>query len=304
MIQARNPCGEYTEVERYLMDHPVMHDRNADQVAFWNGPGGELWTKRQDTQDAVLAPISAILFDRAAVVAGERVADIGCGCGATSIELASRVGPSGQVLGIDVSAPMLARARDRAPRGAPLAFVQADATLHPFAPAGTDLLFSRFGVMFFAEPALSFANMRKALRPGGRMVFACWREPRKNPWLIAPLQAVYKHVPRLPEMAPDDPGPFSFAREVRVHRLLSQAGFADIAMEPHDLFLDLAVGRGLDAAVMAALESGPVSRALDGHAPEVVSAAATSIRSALAPFQKGESVPLGAAIWIVTARNT
>src|ERR1700730_3278864 len=144
------------------MENPVMHDRNADQIAFWNGPGGQHWTHRQEVQDALLGPISAVLMDRAAAVSGERVIDIGCGCGATSIELAKRVGPTGHVLGIDVSAPMLARARERAPQDAPVEFIQADATVHPFEAARADLLFSRFGVMFFAEPALSFANLRKA----------------------------------------------------------------------------------------------------------------------------------------------
>jgi hypothetical protein len=157
--------------------------------------------------------------------------------------------------------------------------------------------------MFFAQPAISFANIRVAMRPRGRLVFACWQEPRKNPWLMIPLQAAYKHVPRLPELGPEDPGPFSFAREERVRRLLCDAGFSSIAMEPIDLSLDVAVGRGLDAAVDGALDIGPASRALEGQPPELRVAAANSIRAALAPFQQGASIPLGASIWIVTAVN-
>lgn len=117
------------------------------------------------------------------------------------------------------------------------------------------------------------------------------------------LQATYQHVPRLPEAGPDDPGPFSFASEERVRRLLSGAGFASIAMMPVDLSLDVAIGRGLDAAVNGALEIGPVSRAFEGQSAEVKAAAAGSIRAALAPFQQGDTVPLGASIWIVTAVN-
>jgi SAM-dependent methyltransferase len=283
------------------MEAPAGHDLNADQIAYWNGPGGQHWTDRQQHQDVLLAPISDILIDRARAKAGERIIDVGCGCGATTIALAQKVGPAGHVFGVDISAPMLARARQVAPAGLPVDFVLADATVYPFDPACCDLLVSRFGVMFFAEPALSFANMRTALRPSGRLTFVCWREPRDNPWLLAPLQAAYKHVPKLPRLGSEDPGPFAFAAEQRVHRILGEAGFSGIAMEPCNLSLDVAVGRGLDAAVESALEIGPASRALDGQPPDLRAAAAKSIREALAPFAKGNTVPLAASIWIVTA---
>jgi ubiquinone/menaquinone biosynthesis C-methylase UbiE len=283
------------------MDTPAGHDQNADQIAYWNGPGGQHWTDRQQTQDILLAPVSDILIDRAKAKAGERIVDVGCGCGATTIAFAQKVGPAGHVFGIDISAPMLARARQIAPAGIPVDFALADATVYPFVSGSFDLVVSRFGVMFFAKPAISFANMRTALRPSGRLTFACWREPRDNPWLMAPLQAVYKHVPKLPQLGPEDPGPFSFASEQRVIRILSEAGFSGIEMEPCNLSLDVAVGRGLDAAVETALEIGPASRALEGQPPEVRAAAANSIREALAPFASGNAVPLAASIWIVTA---
>lgn len=285
------------------MEMPVGHDRNADQIAYWNGPGGEHWTERQPLQDILLAPISQILIDGAAANPGERIIDVGCGCGSTSIALAQAVAPSGFVLGIDISAPMLARARQLAPKTLPVDFVLADATVYPFDPASFDLLVSRFGVMFFAEPALSFANLRRALKPAGRLAFACWREPRENPMLMTPLQAAYKHVPKLPQPGPEDPGPFSFASEERVKRILREAGFVDVAIVPRNLSLDIAIGRGLEAAVQGAIEIGPASRALHDHPEDVRAAAKESIREALKPFVRGESVPLPAAIWIVTARK-
>jgi SAM-dependent methyltransferase len=283
------------------MEAPVGHDLNADQIAYWNGPGGQRWADRQQTQDVVLAPVSNVLIDRAKAIAGERIVDVGCGCGAISIALAQKVGPTGHVLGIDISAPMLARARQLAPPGLPIDFVLADATVYPFDPASCDLLISRFGVMFFAEPARSFANMRKALRRSGRLAFACWRDPRENPFFMAPLQAVYKHAPKLPQLGPEDPGPFSFASETRVRRLLGEAGFHRVALEPIDLSLDIAAGRGIDAAITGALEIGPAARALAEQPPDVVAAAKNSIREALAPFARGQAVPLAASIWIVTA---
>jgi ubiquinone/menaquinone biosynthesis C-methylase UbiE len=284
------------------MQLPPGHDKNADQIAYWNGPGGQRWADRQAIQDIVLAPVADILIDRARASAGERVVDIGCGAGATTMAFAQKVGPAGHVLGIDISAPMLTRARQLVPPSLRIDFALADATVHPFEPASFDLLASRFGVMFFAEPALSFANLHRALRPSGRLAFACWRDPRENPFFMAPLQAVYKHAPRLPQLGPEDPGPFSFASEARVQRILSEAGFSGVAMEPCDLVLDIAVGRGLDAAVEGALEIGPAARALAEQSPEVVAAATHSIREALAAYARGQTVPLPASIWIVTAK--
>ena len=288
---------------REVMDKPAVHERNSDQAAYWNGPAGQRWITRQETLDVVLEPISTVLFDRARVMEGERVIDIGCGCGTTTFDLARRAGQGGRALGIDISAPMLARARELAPANLALDLVEADATVHPFTPGSADVLFSRFGVMFFADPELSFANLRTALRYGGRLIFASWREPRKNPWMILPLQEAYKHVPRLPEVGPEDPGPFSFASNERVHQILSTAGFSSIAMEPVDLSFDLAVGRGLDGAVAAALAIGPVARALEGQPASLVEAVTRSIRTALESVQQGDRVSLGGSVWIVTAEN-
>jgi ubiquinone/menaquinone biosynthesis C-methylase UbiE len=284
------------------MEIPGGHELNADQIAYWNGPAGQHWVDRQKTQDIVLTPISEILIERANAKAGERIIDVGCGCGATSLALAQKVGPTGYVLGVDISAAMLNRARQVAPADLPVHFALADATVYPFQHASFDLVVSRFGVMFFAEPALSFANLHRALRRSGRVAFACWREPRENPFFMVPLQAAYKHAPKLPQLGPDDPGPFSFASEQRVRRTLSEAGFQDVTMEPCNLSLDIAVGRGLEAAVQSTLEIGPTARALAEQSPAVIAAATNSIREALESFVRDQTVLLPAAIWIVTAK--
>ncbi|NOJ49454.1 class I SAM-dependent methyltransferase [Bradyrhizobium archetypum] len=284
------------------MEAPASHDQNADQVAYWNGPAGQRWAERQAAQDVLLKPVADLVVDRARLTPGERVIDVGCGSGATAIAFAREVAPSGHVLGIDVSGPMLERARQAAPKDLPIDFVLADATVYPFEPNSFDVLASRFGVMFFADPAVSFANMRKALKLSGRLAFACWREPRENPFFMAPLAAAYKHVPKLPQLGPQDPGPFAFAAEARVRRILGEAGFTGVEMEACPLLLDAAIGRGLDGAVQGAMQIGPVSRALEGQPDDARAAVAASIREALTPFAKGDAVLLPASVWIVTAR--
>lgn len=278
-------------------------DLNAGQVAYWNGSAGERWRARQHDQDTLLAPVTDALLQRAAPAAGEVVLDIGCGCGATSIELARRIVPRGRVLGVDVSAPMLERARERVSPGLPIELINADATAYRFAPAAADLLFSRFGVMFFAEPGKSFANMRSGLRRGGRLAFACWQEPRKNPWLMLPLEEACRHVPRPPASGPEEPGAFAFADQGRVRGILEGAGFHRVALEAVDLRLDMGFGRGLDAAVEGAIGMGPAARALEGQPAELRAAAAESIRAALKRYQAGNVVALPGAIWIVTATS-
>jgi ubiquinone/menaquinone biosynthesis C-methylase UbiE len=285
------------------MTLPAIHPANADQVAYWNGPGGRRWADRDALQESLFAPVTRALLDRARLSSGERVIDVGCGCGATTLEIAALVGPSGRALGLDVSELMLAQARERAPAGAAVDFLLADATTHPFAPRWANLLFSRFGVMFFADPALAFANLRTGLARGGRLTFACWREAKLNPWQMVALKAACKHVPRLPELGPEDPGPFSFANPERVQGILAKAGFANIVLTPIDLELDIADGGGLAAALAISLQIGSASRALDGQPDDLRAAAAQEIRAALAQHQRGDSVPLGAAIWIVEATN-
>ena len=274
-----------------------------DQAAYWNGSGGRRWTESGDAPEAIFAPVAELLYARAHIAPGERVIDVGCGGGATTFAIAAQVGGAGGVIGVDVSTLMIAQARKRAAATSEATFVLADAGSHHFAPGRENLLFSRFGVMFFADPIASFANLRKGLARGGRVVFACWREAKRNPWQMIALKAACKHVPRLPEVGPEDPGPFSFADEAGVRRILGEAGFETIAMTPFDFDLDVAAGQGLEAALAAVQQIGAASRALEGQPEALRAAAVAEIRAALAPHQRGRSVPLGAAIWIVEAIN-
>lgn len=287
----------------FMNDTPVGHFKNADQIAYWNGEGGQHWSDRQETQDALLAPLLELLIDRAQIQPGERVVDIGCGCGASTIALAKAVGSAGSVLGVDVSAPMLDRARQLTPPELPVEYVQADAMVHHFKAASADLIFSRLGVMFFAEPVRSFLNIRTALRSEGRMIFASWRAASENPWITTALEAAYDHLPRLPPSPIEAPGQFSFASQDRVEYILKTAGLTRIRLERCDLSLDLAMGQGLDRAVETAMGFGPVRRAIEGQPAEKVDNVRRSMRKALAGFAKGQSVVLPASTWIATARD-
>jgi len=271
---------------------------NADQIAFWNGDAGVKWVKAQDRLDAMLAPVTAEVLKAAATKPGEHVLDIGCGCGETSIILAKA---GARVTGVDVSRPMLARAKQRAIEARIDGFeaIEADASERKF-DAAYDLLVSRFGVMFFADPDAAFANLRKSLKPGGRLAFACWREPRANEWVSVPVGAIRPHVPPQPPLGPEDPGPFAFADLARVRRILANAGFDSIAARPFDSPMQL--GETFEDALAHIQDFGPVSRMLTPASDAERVAAATALRRALEPYASKKPIALGAATWIVTAK--
>ncbi len=154
---------------------------------------------------------------------------------------------------MDISEPILARARERATPDCALRFILGDVATLDLAQVRADLIVSRFGVMFFANRALAFANMLSGLRPGGRVTFACWRETGRNPWATEPVRVAAGHVPPPPERSPDEPGPFALADYGRIARILDEAGFTDAAIEPGDVELDIALGRGVDEAVSTIL---------------------------------------------------
>ncbi|MEW6270520.1 MAG: class I SAM-dependent methyltransferase [Thermodesulfobacteriota bacterium] len=278
---------------------------NAEQVRYWNEVAGPKWVSYQATLDAQIGWLGERVMDRAAIAAGESILDVGCGCGTTTRELARRTGASGRVLGVDVSAPMLEVARERARTvgASNVAFTQADAQTHPFEPAAYDLAFSRFGVMFFTDPTAAFANVRRALRPGGRLAFVCWQALAKNPWFAVPLAAVAQHVALPSPPAPGAPGPFAFADPGRVTGILEGAGFADAALEPVVDVLTVGGDGGLDAAVDFLLQFGPASAVLREAGIDPRERVVPAVRDALAPHAGPDGVRMECAAWIVTARN-
>jgi SAM-dependent methyltransferase len=280
---------------------------NDEMIRYWNEAAGPAWVAMQERLDVQVGPLGSVALERAQVAAGERVLDVGCGCGGTTLEIAETVGERGRVVAVDVSEPMLGRARERAAAAGLDERIEwrcEDAQTARFDAAGFDCLYSRFGVMFFADPPRAFANLRRALRPGGRLVFVCWQARERNPWMTVPALAAMQHVPFPPPPPPDAPGPFAFADPGRVRAILDAAGFAAIEHEPLETAMRLG-GGGVDDALELFLAVGPVGQALrEAQAgPDLRARVLDSLRAAFERFRTPDGVAAPAAAWIVSARR-
>lgn len=273
---------------------------NQDQLDFWNGKMGHEWTVQQTLLDAYLSPIHDALMPFAAPMPGEAVLDIGCGTGTTSLALADAAGRGGRVTGIDIAREMLGLARQRGGGRANLSFAEVDASQALFRPE-YDLLFSRFGVMFFDAPAAAFANLRKAARAGGRLAFVCWRTPPENPWASAPIAAARPFLPEMPALDPLAPGPFAFADTDRIGAILGEAGFRDIRIQKFDSTMDL--GADLDEAAAANLRIGPLAIIAPTLDEATRGRVTDAIEEALSCFVLPDgSIAPPLACWLVAAR--
>ncbi|RLQ21750.1 methyltransferase domain-containing protein [Seongchinamella sediminis] len=281
---------------------------NSEQIEYWDGEAGQGWAERNAQMEKTLSPIGQAAIDAAAVQAGEAILDVGCGCADTSLALLQRTGPAGRVLGVDISGPMLEVAGQKkqqldADLQSALSFQQADASNHRFDAGAYDLMFSRFGVMFFADPAAAFANIRRALKPGGRLAFICWAPIPGNDWVTVPMGAALQHLPKPEPLPPHAPGPFGLADREFVERMLTGAGFADINIDPFKPTLRFGHGMAREQIGDFFIDAGPASRLLREAPPERVATAREAIREAVMPFYDGETVNLAGSCWIVTARN-
>ena len=280
---------------------------NTEQIEYWNGEAGKRWAQDDDTMARLLQPVSQALLDHAAPAGCKHALDVGCGGGSQSLMLAQRLGEGSRVLGVDISAPMLevARRKAQAPAGsrASLDFLQADAASHPFAAGDFDLLFSRFGVMFFDDPVAAFTNLRTALQPGGRLAFSCWQAMKQNDWVRIPLQAALQHLPPPEPPPPNAPGPFAFADPARVESILGAAGFSRVALAPLTLTLRISESPDLGEAVRELARIGPVARLLADQPQAVLDRVFPAMEIALQPYFVNQALDMPAAVWLVTAAN-
>lgn len=284
-----------------MTDYSERFQANAEQAEYWNEGGGLKWVEFQQTMDSRFGAMTNELLRRAAPGPGERVLDIGCGTGATTVRLADAVGPKGRVTAIDISEPMLALARERCRELLHVSFEIADAQVSPFAERDYDLHVSRFGVMFFGDPYAAFRNLARSLRDNGRLHFVCWAPLDRNPWFTIPLEVAKHHLGSPDPVPPRSPGPLAFSEPHYVEDILRQAGLGDIRI---DLFETAIAGDETPAQhAELFLKLGPAARLIAERKPaaDTLEALAADLTRELGQYASGTGVSLKAAVYFVSA---
>jgi SAM-dependent methyltransferase len=274
---------------------------NAAQAAYWEERSAS-WGEVETYTSSMMGPFGQRAMDRLALAPGQRVLDIGCGAGPTTVELARRVAPGGAVVGIDISPSMIERARDRArDEHVDVEFVVGDAQVHDLGEGTFDAAYSRFGVMFFADPVAAFTNIHRALRDGGRLAFACWQAMAANEWMRVPGEAVTLVTGVAPPPRRDEPGPFLLSDPARTEQILEAAGFRSIEITPESGHLDVGVDR-LDFAVDVSLRIGAIREAVTANDdPAFREQLRAAVRTKLEDHVHDGRLVLGSAGYVVTA---
>jgi len=271
---------------------------SSEQEQLWNGPSGRVWVEAQALLDQTFRPFEDLLVEAALARSPRRVLDIGCGTGATTLALARRLGAHARCVGLDISDPMLALARERAAReGSQAEFIRADAQTYRFEPASFDLIVSRFGVMFFDDPVAAFANLRRAATGDATLRLVAWRSAADNPFMTAAERAAAPLLPNLPTRNPDGPGQFAFADAARVRAIFDQSGWTGIDIQPIDVECAFPA-RELDSYLT---RLGPVGRVLQDGDDRTRAQLLAAIRPAFDRYIRGAGVRFVAACWMVSA---
>ncbi len=278
---------------------------NQAQQQYWNEPGGTTWTAWQQRMDTQLAPFGDAAIEAANPQTGERVLDVGCGCGHTTLQIADLVGASGKSIGLDISQPMLARGVERAAASEAdnATFVLADAQVAATQDIGgaVDAIVSRFGVMFFADPTAAFTNIGTLLQPDGRMAFVCWQTPKTNSWMSGLGRELASLFPDQPPMDPTAPGPFAFADPERVCSILTASGWGDVDATPCVRTMQLFGTSDFDTAVEGSIRLGGAGRLLIGASDDLVAQARTIAEGVMREMWTEEGALVNGSTWLVTA---
>jgi ubiquinone/menaquinone biosynthesis C-methylase UbiE len=272
---------------------------NAEQIALWNDTAGRAWVETQETLDAVLEPFEDLLVEAVTKRQAQRVLDIGCGTGSTTLAVARQLGRNGVAVGVDISEPMIALAKRRAEaESSPARFIRADAQTHAFEPASFDMIVSRFGVMFFDDSVRAFTNLRRATTRGGELKAIVWRSAADNPFMTAAERAAAPFLPQMPARKPDEPGQFAFADRNRVYSILEKSGWTDIRIERLDVACALPEHELNDYISRL----GPLGRVLQQLDEQERARIIEAVRAAFDPYVHGSEVRFTAACWMLGAR--
>ena len=278
---------------------------NTAQQEFWNTIAGPRWVGLGGFVERRVRAVSDLLLARSGVAAGESVLEIGCGTGAATVPFAEAVGERGRVVGVDISEPMLAGARKRIAESGlgNISLLLADAQVHPFEPDRFDLITSRFGVMFFADPIAAFSNLLPAARPGGRLCFVCWAPLAENKHWLIPYEVALRHLGPPAPTPPHMPGPLAFSDPGYVRSILEKAGFADVVIDRERPDI---IGSTPEEEADYACVMGPPARLIDEKKPD--NAVRETIRremtGAFAAYARGKEMRLPSTVFLVTARRT
>jgi SAM-dependent methyltransferase len=277
----------------------VTQTDNDEQSRLWNGAGARAWIETQELLDRTFKPFEDLLVDTVTSKSPDRVLDVGCGTGGTTLALARRAAGI-RCIGIDISEPMIAVARARAERErTPATFICADAQDHVFEPRGIDLIMSRFGVMFFDDPVRAFLNLRGAATDNAELLFIAWRSAAENPFMTTAERAAAPLLPNLPARQLDGPGQFAFADGKRVQTILEESGWTEIDIRS----IDVACTLPESELVTYLTRFGPVGRILQEAEEETRIRVIEAVRPAFDPFVHGDEVCFPAACWLVIAHS-
>jgi ubiquinone/menaquinone biosynthesis C-methylase UbiE len=277
---------------------------NTAQHEYWNTVAGPRWVGLGGYVERRVRAVNDLLLARSAVEAGENVLEIGCGTGAATVPFAEAVGERGRVVGVDISEPMLAGARQHIAASGlhNVTLLTADAQVHHFDPDRFDLIASRFGVMFFADPVAAFSNLLPAARAGGRLCFACWGPLDENKHWLIPYEVALRHLGPPEPQPPHMPGPMAFSDQAYVRSILETAGFADVGInrETPDIIGSTPAEEADFACIMS-----PAGRLIDEKKPEdaVRATIKREMTKAFAAYVLGKEMRLPSTVFLVTARR-
>jgi len=280
---------------------------NQQQKEMWNGRAGASWVRHNTLLEQLLAEPGRRCMDSLSLPAGAQLLDVGCGCGNQTLEWASRLDSHSKITGVDISEPMLALAEELQVANqnaltAKVEFALGDASEPLFPNETFDAIYSRFGVMFFADPTAAFTTLLETLKPKGQLGFVCWQSPALNPFFTAPMQAALSVLPPPPLAKPGAPGPFGLADKNIIERVLTDAGFTALTIEPLTLQLSVGESQSFDEIFEELIQIGPAAALIAESDPALKEPARTAVYERLSEFYSpGKGVSFEANFWLVNA---